>query len=134
MRRQCTGDQRHRVGEPGLQRLPENVDALRQLNPVEAELQIGVVAAHMQLAKRILRNTRSLEQELVQRLIVALRLRFDRLPTEIVDGGAEVWLDLGTRDVELLGDDVEVERNPACGRRRLLRGGGTGSKKRCQEK
>ena len=57
-------------------------------------LQIGVVAADMDLPERILRDTRSLQQQLVQRLIVALRLGFDRLPAEIVDGGAEARLDL----------------------------------------
>jgi hypothetical protein len=42
----------------------------------------------MHLAERILGDTWGLQQELVQGLIVALRLRFDRLPAEIVDGSA----------------------------------------------
>ena len=104
-------------------RLAEDVDPLRQLNPVDAELQIGVVAADMDLAERILGNAGRLQQQLVQRLIVALRLGLDRLPAEIVDGGAEAGLDLLARDVELLGDHLEVERQASFGRRRrLLRG------------
>ena len=41
----------------------------------------------MQLAKRILGDPRGLEQELIERLVVALRLGFDRLPAKIIDGG-----------------------------------------------
>ena len=82
-------------------RLAEDVDPLGQDDAVEAELQIGVVAADMQLAERILGDARRLQQQSVERLIVALRLRFDRLPAEIVDAGAEARLDLAARDVEL---------------------------------
>jgi len=42
-------------------------------------LQVGVVAAYVQLAKRILGDTRGLEQQAIERLVVALRLGFDRL-------------------------------------------------------
>ena len=115
LRRQRAGDQRHGIGEPRLQRLAEDIDPLRQLNPVEAVLQIGVIAADVDLPERILGNTGSLQQQLVQRLIVALRLGFDRLPAEIVDGGAEAGLDLLAGDIELLGDYVEIERNPSFG-------------------
>jgi hypothetical protein len=34
LRRQRAGDQRHGIGEARLQRLAEDIDALRQLNPV----------------------------------------------------------------------------------------------------
>src|SRR4029077_3691545 len=111
LRRQRAGYQRHRVGEPRLQRLSEDIDPLRQLNSVDTELQIGMVAADVQLAKRILGNPGSLEQELIEGLVVALRLGFDRLPAKIIDGGTQARLDLAARDVELLGDDVEVERD-----------------------
>ena len=67
----------------------------------------------MQLAKRILGYPRSLQEETVERLVIALRLGFDRLPTEIVDGSAQARLDLAAGDVELLGDDIEVERYAA---------------------
>ena len=76
--------------------------------PLMRILQIGVVAADMDLAERILRDTRGLQQQLVQRLIVALRLGLDRGPAEIINGGAEAGLDLLACDVELLGDHLDV--------------------------
>ncbi|TMJ57218.1 MAG: hypothetical protein E6G90_03595 [Alphaproteobacteria bacterium] len=81
----------------------------------------------MHLTERVLADAGSLQQELVQRLIVALRLGLDRLPAEIINGGAETRLDLGARNVELLGDHVEVERDAAFRWRGLLRRGDTGS-------
>jgi hypothetical protein len=47
----------------------------------------------MKLAERILGDARGLQQQPVDRLIVALRLRFDRLSAEIVNAGAEARLD-----------------------------------------
>src|SRR6201984_320708 len=40
LRRKAAGDQRHRIGKSSLQRLSEDVDPLRQLNPVDTELKI----------------------------------------------------------------------------------------------
>jgi hypothetical protein len=72
-------------------------------------LQIGVLVADMQLAKRVLSNARGLQQEPVERLIITLRLSFDRLPAEIIDGGAEARLDLLACDVEAFGDNIHIE-------------------------
>ncbi len=107
-----------------MQRLAEDVDPLGQDYPVQAKLQIGVIAADMELAKRILGYARGLEQQPVERLIVALWLRFDRLSAEIIDAGAEARLDVLSGNVELLSDDIEVERDAAAFRRlrRLPRG------------
>ena len=49
LRRQRAGDQRHRISEPGLQYLAKDIDSLGQDDAVQAELQIGVVAADMDL-------------------------------------------------------------------------------------
>jgi len=68
-----------------------------------------MLISDMQLAKRIQRDAGRLQQEPVERLVVALRLGFDRLPAEIVDSGAEARLDLASSDVELLGDHVQIE-------------------------
>jgi len=66
----------------------------------------------MQLTERILRHPRRLASSIwFSGAVVALRLIFDRRPTELVDAGAEARLELVARDVELLGDHVEVERN-----------------------
>ena len=115
LRREGAGDQRDRIGEPGLQRLSEEVDPLGQLNSVDAELQIGMVAPDMQLAEQILGHTRSLEQELIERRVVALWLGFDRLPAETIDRRPEARLDLVARDIELLGDHAQVEREATRG-------------------
>src|SRR5262249_12570791 len=80
----------------------------------------------MQLAERILRHTRCLKQELIERCVVALRLSLDRLPAETIDCRSEARLDLGARDVELLGDNVHVERHGPLGRGRFLGCGGAG--------
>src|SRR5438132_191450 len=45
LRRQCAGDQRYRIGQPCLQRLAEDIDALGQLHAIETVLQVGVLAA-----------------------------------------------------------------------------------------
>jgi hypothetical protein len=110
LRRQRAGDQRDRIGQPGLQRLAEDIDSLGQLHAVDAELQVRVVAAHVELPERILSDSGSLQQQLVERCVVTLRLGVDRVAAEFVDAGAEARLDLATRDIELLGDDVEIER------------------------
>ncbi len=111
LRRQRAGDQRHGIGQPGLQRLTEDVDALGQDHSVQAKLQVGVIAADMELAERILSYARGLEQQPVKRLIVALRLRLDRLSAEIIDTGAEARLDILGGNIEFLGNDIEIERN-----------------------
>ena len=113
LRRQRAGNQRDGIGKPRLERLAEHVDPFRQLNPVQPILQIGVVAADMDLSKRILRDARCLQQQLVQGLVIALRLSFDRLPAKIVDGGAEPRLDLSARNVELLGDHFDIQGQAA---------------------
>ena len=62
----------------------------------------------MDLPERILHDARRLKQELIQRLIVALRLGLDRGAGEIIDGGAEARLDLLAGNVELLGQSLET--------------------------
>ena len=123
--RQGAGDQRHGIGEPGLQHLAEDVYSLGQDHPVQAKLQIGVIAADMELAERILGDARGLEQQPVERLVVALRLGLDGLSAEIIDAGAEARLDVLGGNIELLGDDVDIERDASalrCGGA-LCRGG-----------
>jgi len=116
LRRKSAGDQRHGVGEPRLERLAKDVDPLRQLNPVETILQIGVIAADMDLTERVLRDSRRLQQQLVQRLVVALRLGLDRGAGEIINGGAKAGLDLLACDVELLGNHLDIQRQTLSGR------------------
>jgi hypothetical protein len=62
----------------------------------------------MDLPERVLHDARRLQQQLVQGLIVALRLGLDRGAGEIIDGGAEARLDLLACNVELFGDHLDV--------------------------
>ena len=118
-----------------MQRLAEDVDSLGQDHPVQAKLQIGVIAADMELAEQILGDARGLEQQPVKRLIVALRLRFDRLPAEIVNAGAEARLDVLGGNIELLGDDIDVKRDTAAfRRRRCLPRGSSGRQSRFEDR
>ncbi len=95
--------------QPGFERLAEDIDPLRELHAVDAELQIGVVAADMDLAERILSDAGRLQQHLVERGVVALSLGFDRLPIELIDRRAEAWLDLAASEIERLGDDIDLK-------------------------
>src|SRR6516164_1683975 len=90
-------------------------DPFRQLNSIDTELQIGVIVAYMQLAERVLSDTGCLQQEPVERLVVALRLGFDCLSAKVVNRCTEARLDFTARDVELSRDDVEVEGYAAFG-------------------
>ena len=100
--------------------MAKDVDAFRQLDPVQAKVQVGVIAADMDLPERVLHDPRRLQQELVQGLIVALRLGLDRGAGEIIDGGAKTGLDLLACDVELLGNHLYIQRQTSFGRRRRL--------------
>src|SRR6202043_1443725 len=104
------------IGKPRFERLAKDIDPFRQLHPVNAELQIGVIATDMDLPERVLRDSRRLEQQLVKGLIVALCLGFDRRPAEIVDRGAEPGLDLLACNVELLCNHLDIQRQTLSGR------------------
>jgi len=84
--------------------VPRTTSGLRTRPPAK----IVVIAADMDLPERILHDARRLKQELIQRLIVALRLGLDRGAGEIIDGGAEARLDLLAGNVELLGQSLET--------------------------
>src|SRR5712671_3119135 len=70
----------------------------------------------MDLTERVLRDSRRLQQQLVQRLVVALRLGLDRGAGEVIHGGAKAGLDLLACDVELLGDHLDIQRQTLSGR------------------
>ena len=74
-RRQRTGDQLHGVHETRVELQAKPRDAFRQQHVVDAILQVGVLAAHMQITvhRRILRHARRTQDDLVKRRIGALR-------------------------------------------------------------
>jgi hypothetical protein len=73
-------------------------------------LQVGVVAAHVELAIRIVGHARRLQQHLVDRRVVALRQGLDVLLRETVDACADVWLQAVTGHVETLSLYVDIDR------------------------
>ena len=82
--------------------LAEHRQALGQFNTVQAVLDVGVLAAQVDLAEAVLRHAGGLQQHLVERSVVALRDVLQRLGRKVVAGGAEVGLDLLAGLVEAL--------------------------------
>ena len=64
--RQGAGQKVDLLGKPGVQRLAETGNPLGQDNPVNAVLNISVVASHMKLAERVIGHAGRLEQYLVE--------------------------------------------------------------------
>jgi hypothetical protein len=125
LRRQGTGEQRNAAGEAGFERLPKDRETLGQLHAIDPELHIGMIAAHMDLTKTVLRNARHLQQDLVKGRVFALRNRLQRLRPKIISAGAKARLYLQAGDIELFGDDfhrIEGDLARAAISRRFWRG------------
>ena len=108
--RQHSGQQADRLGEAWTQHLPEAGDALRKLDPINSVLKIGVVAAHVQLSVRILRDARRLQYHLVQRSVRALRQLLNRLLRERVFATARIRRQGVARLVQPRRRDREADR------------------------
>ena len=87
---QCAGEDAEVVGEAGFQRLAEAADGLRNDHTVDAVLNVGVIAADVKLAVRVLNDSRRLENHLVQRRAVTQRQALDVAAVEPIDGTAGV--------------------------------------------
>src|SRR6202162_2667257 len=85
LRGQRAGQQADAVGEARTQNLAESCDSFRKLDPIDAILQVGVVAADMDLSEGILRDTRRLQQYLIELRILTLRQILYRLLAESID-------------------------------------------------
>ena len=109
LRGQRAGDQREVARELRGQRLAEQRQSLGELHAVETVLQVGVIAAHMDLAETVLRYAGRAQQDLVERRLITLRQVIDGARAELVVSGAEAWLDGDARGIELLGRDVEID-------------------------
>ena len=118
---QCTGDERDRLDQARVERLPEHADALGQDQAVDTVLQAVVLAANVELAERILSHLGRLQQHLVQLHVVAARHGVDRLRIERVDRGTGLGLDARARVVETL--DSRRDFDALCGIAGLRRGG-----------
>ena len=109
-RRQRAGQQADRLGEARTQHLAETRDALGELDPVYPVLKIGVVAAHVQLPVRILRDAGRLQYHLVEGRVIALRQILDRLLGERILAPARVRRQGVARLVEPRRRDLEADR------------------------
>ena len=105
LRRQRAGDQRHVSDQRGIEDLAEAADAVRHHDSVDTILQVRVFVAHMEIAARrgILRHSRCLQQNLVERRIGPLRQRLDRLMAQLVGDRAERCDDVLSRLIERFG-------------------------------
>ena len=126
LRRQRAGQHRHLVGEAGVEHLPEAADRLGDHHAVDAVLQVGVVAAHVQLAVRIADHAGCTQQDLIERRGVAERQLGDVGLVEAVDRAAGFRRQRVARGVELfaraLDDDGLELRGGGRGRRGCRRG------------
>jgi len=74
--------------------LSESADAFRNDDAIDAVLQIGVVAAHVQLTVGILHDTGCLQKDLVERLGIPERHLRNRLTFENVLACSDFWREL----------------------------------------
>ena len=77
--RQCAVEQFHALDRACIQALAEAADGFGNDHAIDAVLQVGVIAAHMQAAVRILHHAGRLQQHLVHRRGRAERQLADRL-------------------------------------------------------
>ena len=89
--------------------LTEDRQALRQFHTIQAILNIGVLAAQMDLAKTVLCHTGGLQQHLVQLRVLPLGDRLQRLWREVIGARPEARLYLLAGHVKLLGNHVNIE-------------------------
>jgi hypothetical protein len=108
LRRQGACKQGNAAGKAGFERLSENRKSLGQLHAIDPELHIGMFAAYMDLAKTVLRNCGRLQQDLVQRHVLALGYCLQCLGSKIISAGAKARLDLEPGGFELLGNDLNL--------------------------
>ena len=73
LRGQRTGDQRYALDKVRIQFQAKPGDAFGQQHPVNAILQIGVLAPHVQIPvfRRVLRHAREMGDDLVDRSVVS---------------------------------------------------------------
>jgi len=123
LRRQRTGDQGEGVGKTRAEALAEIAQPDRERYSVDAELHRLHLVADMNAARRlgVLAHTRRLQENLVERVVLAAGLRLDRLPVYRVDRGADLRLDRGPGRLEPLCHDVYLLELDRPGRRRGAR-------------
>ena len=108
--REGAGQQAYVVRKTRAKYLAETGDAFRQLYPVYPVLKVGMVAANVELAERILDHARRLEQHLVKRGVVALRQFLNCLLAEAVNTTARLWRQAVACFIKALSNHCHTER------------------------
>ncbi len=121
LRGQGTGEQLQALDHVRIERLAEFADAFRQDDAVDAVLQIGMIAAHVDRAERILHDAGRLQQHLIERRRIAERQLLDRFLVDHVLARANAGRELVARLVEARIDLDGLERGSIA--RGLSRGG-----------
>ena len=84
--------------------LAEPSDPFRNQDVINSKLEVGMFVADMELPKRILRNARSLQDDVVERCIRALRFVLNLFLRNRIFRSAQIGYNLVSRLVELLPD------------------------------
>jgi hypothetical protein len=101
LRRQRASEHVELARNTRVQDLTESAECFGDEDAVDAVLQVGMIAAHMQLTERVLHEPGCLQQHLVQGRRFALRKVLDILLAESVDGAAGIGRELVACSVEL---------------------------------
>ena len=111
LRGQRAGDKLHALDKARVQFQPKPGNAFGQQDVVDAILQIGVLAADVQIAilRRILRHARRAQDQLIERRVGSLWFRGDLGFADRVSRRAEVGQNLAARLVEMAHDRDRVQ-------------------------
>jgi len=107
LRRERPINQAHALDKPAVEFHAEPGDPLGKQDAVNPELEVVMLAADVELAERILGDTRGAQDGLVYGGVVALGLDLDLAGGDGVGGGAEAWDDGIAGFVEFL-DDIDL--------------------------
>lgn len=115
MCRQRAGDQRKIADNAGVENLAERTYAIGQHDAIDAVLNVGVFVADVQItaSRRVLTHPWCLQQNPIQRGILALRQGFDGLLCDLI-GARAGWRQDGLASriemLVLLGDHLRLGR------------------------
>ena len=119
LRGQRAGDEVHLVDQAGAERLAEHRYALGQDHPVQAVLHAVMLVADVELAELVLTDAGHLQDDVVDRLIVAAGQVLNRLIGQRIGRCAKRRLDAFARGVEARGGNDDLWRRGVVGVSRL---------------
>src|SRR6266404_3301933 len=108
--RQRTGDELRLAGEAWTEALPKYADPFRQDDAVDAVLEVRVLVAHVDLTEGVLACPRCLQEDLIERqILAATRLTLDRPLRDRIGRCTDPRLDGDAGRIELLRRQCQVE-------------------------